>query len=90
MLNYSEREKLVMDLYYNQGKNVREIAQEARMSFRDIGAILKKVSNGSRNGMSYHKQQQSNGSNNLFAVSDFGFRYHDNVLLWSELPQVME
>ena len=41
MLN-SEREKLVVDLY-NQGKNVREIAQEARMSFRDIGAILKKA-----------------------------------------------
>jgi hypothetical protein len=41
MLNSSEREKLVIDLYYNQGKNVREIAQ-ARMSFRDIGAILKK------------------------------------------------
>jgi hypothetical protein len=35
-------------LYYNQGKNVREITQEARMSFRDIGAILKKkeVNNG--------------------------------------------
>src|SRR5690242_17437412 len=41
MLN-SEREKLVVDLY-NQGKNVREIAQEARMLFRDIGAILKKA-----------------------------------------------
>jgi hypothetical protein len=41
MLN-SEREKLVVDLY-NQGKNVREISQEARMSFRDIGAILKKA-----------------------------------------------
>jgi hypothetical protein len=66
MLNYSEREKLVMDLYYNQGKNVREIAQEARMSFRDIGAILKKTSNGSGNGMRYQQQQQqqTNGSTN--------------------------
>src|SRR5438105_2705465 len=42
MLNSSERERLVIDLYYNQRKKVREIAQEARMSFRDIGAILKK------------------------------------------------
>ena len=42
MLSNIEREKLVIDLYYNQGKNVREIAQEARMSFRDIGTILKK------------------------------------------------
>src|SRR5689334_23017483 len=42
MLNNVEKEKLVIDLYYNQRKNVRQIAQEARISFRDIGAILKK------------------------------------------------
>jgi transposase len=36
------RQKLVLDLY-NQGKNIREIAQEARMSFRDIGSILNKA-----------------------------------------------
>ena len=41
-----EREKLVLDLYYNQGKNIREIAQEARMSFRDIGSILNKADEG--------------------------------------------
>ena len=50
-------------MYYNQGKNVREIGQEARMSFRDISTILKKASNGSGNGMTYH-QQQSNGITN--------------------------
>jgi len=43
MLSNVEKEKLVIDLYYNQGKNVREIAQEARMSFRDISTILKKA-----------------------------------------------
>jgi transposase len=37
-----ERERLVVDLY-NQGKTIREIAKEARMSFRDIGVILNKV-----------------------------------------------
>jgi DNA-directed RNA polymerase specialized sigma subunit len=42
MLSNVEREKLVLDLYYNQRKNVRQIAQEARISFRDIAAILKK------------------------------------------------
>ena len=42
MLNYSEKEELVIDLYYNQRKNVRQIAQEARISFRDIATILKK------------------------------------------------
>ena len=42
MLSNVEKEKLVTELYYNQRKNVRQIAQEARISFRDIGAILKK------------------------------------------------
>jgi hypothetical protein len=42
MLINVEKEKLVIDLYYNQRKNVRQIAQEARISFRDITAILKK------------------------------------------------
>jgi DNA-directed RNA polymerase specialized sigma subunit len=42
MLSNIEKEKLVIDLYYNQRKNVRQIAQEARISFRDIAAILKK------------------------------------------------
>jgi len=32
--------RFVLDLYYNQRKSVREIAKEARISFRDIGAIL--------------------------------------------------
>ena len=41
-----EREKAVLELYYNQGKNIREIAQEARMSFRNIGAILNKADEG--------------------------------------------
>ena len=39
---YGEREKLVIDLYKNQNKSIREIAKIAKMSFRDIGFILKK------------------------------------------------
>ena len=42
VLTREERERFVLDLY-NQGKNTREIAEEARMSFRDIGAILDKA-----------------------------------------------
>jgi transcriptional regulator len=42
VLSRQEREILVLDLY-NQGKNTREIAQEARMSFSAIGAILKRA-----------------------------------------------
>src|SRR5690348_4776618 len=42
MLSNAEREKLVLDLY-NQGKNIRQIAKEARMSFQDINIVLKKA-----------------------------------------------
>jgi DNA-directed RNA polymerase specialized sigma subunit len=38
---HSEREKLVIDLYKNQNKSIREISKTAKMSFRDIGFILK-------------------------------------------------
>jgi hypothetical protein len=43
MLTRGEKENLVVDLY-NQGKTIRDIAEEVRMSFRDIGSILKKAS----------------------------------------------
>jgi hypothetical protein len=66
VLGGSEREKLVLDMYYNQGKNVREIAQKARMSFRDIDAILRKAaavngggSNGNGNEIIIDNQQSS-------------------------------
>ena len=42
VLSRQQRERLVLELY-NQGKNTREIAEEARMSFSAIGAILKKA-----------------------------------------------
>jgi hypothetical protein len=43
MLTRQEREQLVIDLY-NQGKTIRDIAKEVRMSFGNICAILKKAS----------------------------------------------
>ncbi|MBV9178008.1 MAG: hypothetical protein JO327_12500 [Nitrososphaeraceae archaeon] len=50
-------------MYYNQRNNVRQVAQEVRISFRDIAAILKKVNNaGSENengiGVADNHQQQ--------------------------------
>jgi transposase len=42
IIRRQERERLVLDLY-NQGKTIRKIAKEVRMSFRDIGSILKKA-----------------------------------------------
>src|SRR5829696_9358768 len=43
ILTRQERERLVLDLYYNQGKTYHEISKEARISPRDIGIILNKV-----------------------------------------------
>jgi transposase len=43
ILTRQERERLVLDLYYNQGKTYREIAKVARISPRDIGVILNKA-----------------------------------------------
>jgi transcriptional regulator len=42
VLTNKQREKLVLDLY-NEGKTIKEIAKEAKMSFRDIGVILKQA-----------------------------------------------
>jgi hypothetical protein len=55
-----ERERVVLDLY-NQGKNTREIAKEARMSFRDIRSILNKADEEqeqNNNNIENKKQQQ--------------------------------
>ena len=41
MLTRQERGRKVIDLY-NQGKTIREIVKELRISFRDIGSVLKK------------------------------------------------
>ena len=43
MLTRQEKERLVIELY-NQGKTIRDIAKELRISFRDIGTVLKKAS----------------------------------------------
>jgi hypothetical protein len=42
-VNKTKKEKLVVD-QYNQGKTIRDIAKDVRISFRDIGSILKKES----------------------------------------------
>jgi len=57
ILTRQERERLVLDLY-NQGKTYREIAKEARVSFRDIGAILNKEVEGKK--IDGGKEEQDN------------------------------
>ena len=50
ILTRQERERLVLELYYNQGKTYREISKEARISPRDIGVILNKTIEGKTEG----------------------------------------
>jgi hypothetical protein len=38
-----EREERVLDLHFNQNKNYRQIAQEMKMSLRDIGEIVNRA-----------------------------------------------
>jgi transposase len=56
IMTRQERERLVLELYI-QGKTIREIAKEARMSFRDIGDILNKAVKEKTEGI---KQQNDN------------------------------
>jgi hypothetical protein len=58
MLTRQVKERLVLE-QYNQGKTIRDIAKELRMSFRDIGAILKKASaEENENGQTTYKMEQ--------------------------------
>ena len=67
VLTRQQREKLVLDLY-NQGKNTREIAQEVRMSFRDISAIVDKArKDEEKSTMQSEKMSQSSQAYKLFS-----------------------
>jgi hypothetical protein len=67
ILNRQEREKLVLDLY-NQGKTIREIAKEVRMSFRDIGVILNKVVEEKTEGSKEQELQQLSLSSQAYKL----------------------
>ena len=62
MLSNVEKDKLILDLYYNQRKNVRQIAQEARISFRDNSAIIKKKEAAVNNGGNVNGNVNNNKS----------------------------
>jgi hypothetical protein len=42
VLNKQEKERLVIKLH-EEGKTIRKIAQQAHLSFTDIGAIIRKI-----------------------------------------------
>jgi transcriptional regulator len=71
-----ERQKLVLDLY-NHGKNIREIAKEARISFRDIGIILNKADERreqNNNNIGNKKQQQEQEQQEQLSLSTQAYK----------------
>ena len=65
-LNKEQKERRIIDLYYNQGKTTREIAKIERMSIRDISAILKEEE--SRRQKYGHQQQQVETSDKAYEL----------------------
>jgi transposase len=61
-LNDDEKERRVIDLYFNQGKNTREIAKLLRMSLSSIGPIIKKERE--KRAVSYNVDNGDSGNGN--------------------------
>ena len=59
-----ERERLVIDLYYNQGKTYREISKVARISPSDIGVILNKIVEEKTKGWKEEQQDNTDSEKN--------------------------
>ena len=60
-MSRDEKERRVIDLYYNQGKTTREIIKELRVSPNYVSAILKKEEE-KNNSIVTNKQQQPSSS----------------------------
>jgi hypothetical protein len=84
-VNRQDRQKLALDLY-NQGKNIREIA-EARMSLRDIGTILNKADErreqkqNNNNDIGSKKQQQEQEPQQQLSLSTQAYKLFLKVIL---------
>ena len=73
IISRHERQRLVLKLY-NEGKTIREIAKEVRMSFRDIGIILNKViKEKDKEGI---KQQDNNDAEETNNRNSNNYLYH--------------
>lgn len=59
ILTRKQKELLVIDLYYNQNKNYREITKQVRMYPREIKKILEKASAENESGHTLSKQAQA-------------------------------
>src|SRR5215211_4026155 len=61
-MSREEKERCVIDLYYNQGKTTREIIKELRVSPNYLSAVLKKEEEKNNNNIVTNKQQQPSSS----------------------------
>ena len=59
----------VIDLYFNQGKNTREIAKELRMSLSSIGPIIKKERH--RRSAFYNVDNANDGNNDKLGQQQY-------------------
>src|SRR5918912_327696 len=77
IISDDEREKQVLDLYYNQKKNTRDIAKIMRISFTKITNILKKdreqkEREGQKKKLDYHNNNYNNIDNSNSSYYDGG------------------
>src|SRR5919108_5063416 len=63
-ITLDEKKKQVLELYYNERKNTREIAKIMRMSLRDIGDILKENKERKKQESIYHNVDNGGSSGN--------------------------
>ncbi len=64
-MSRDEKERRIIDLYYNHGKTIREIIKELRVSSNYVSAILKKEEEKKDNNTVSNKQQQQPSSSSL-------------------------
>jgi transposase len=58
-MSREEKERRIIDLYYNQGKTIREIIKELRVSPNYVSAILKREEEKNNNIVTSNQQQSS-------------------------------
>jgi hypothetical protein len=69
LLNKKEKEQLVIDLH-QQGKTIREIAQQVHMSFKDIGSIIRRIDGGDDDVNANDLSSKSKSTRALFLFSN--------------------
>jgi len=73
-LNKEQKERRVIDLYYNKGKTTREIVKELRVSPNYVSAVLKKheeEENAAAVSKTKHKEQEDKISKQVAAYEQF-------------------